>query len=216
VAIVKQNTDAKTLIGDDFELSKPLGDQKLKDDIEVELNDLIGMATAKEWFLLLKRKVTYVQMTGDVQVLQTCLSVIITGNPGTGKTRFAEILCRFLVAYGLLPKQVFVARNANELKAEHVGGTTPKVQAVVAEAMGGCLFLDEAHGLAAGGNGVGEMGDQFSKEVIKTLLTEVENNRTSLMVVLAGYKNEMEKLMRMDPGLPRRFQARLDLPDCTF
>ena len=58
------------------------------------------------------------------------------------------------------------------------------------------------------------MGDPFSKEVIKTLLTEVENNRTNLMVVLAGYKSEMDKLMRMDAGLPRRFQARLNLPNC--
>jgi hypothetical protein len=97
VVMAKQNADAKTLVGDDFELAKPLGDQKLKDDIVEELKGLIGMSTAKEWFQLLERKVMYVQMTGDVQVLQTCLSVIITGNPGTGKTRFAEILCRFLV-----------------------------------------------------------------------------------------------------------------------
>jgi hypothetical protein len=215
IQMQQQASAAKVLIADDFELGKPLGDQKLKDDIEAELDDLIGMDTAKEWFQLLKRKVLYVQMTGDVQVLQTCLSVVLTGNPGTGKTRFAELLCRFLVAYGLLPKQIFVSRNANELKAEHVGGTTPKVQACVAEAMGGCLFLDEAHGLAqSSGGGVGEMGDPFSKEVIKTLLTEVENNRTSLMVVLAGYKSEMDKLMRMDPGLPRRFQARLNLRNC--
>jgi hypothetical protein len=242
----KQANAAKILIAEDFELGKPLGDQKLKDDIEEELEDLIGMGTAKQWFRLLKRKVMYVQMTGDVQVLQTCLSVVLTGNPGTGKTRFAELLCRFLVAYGLLPKQIFVSRNANELKAEHVGGTTPKVQACVAEAMGGCLFLDEAHGeivvhtrwshcllklytglnlwrgllfslpglAQSSGGGVGEMGDPFSKEVIKTLLTEVENNRTNLMVVLAGYKSEMDKLMRMDAGLPRRFQARLNLPNC--
>jgi hypothetical protein len=75
-----------------------------------------------------------------------------------------------------------------------VGHTAPTVKEAIAEAMGGCLFLDEAYALADNG------GDGFSGEAVRTLLTEVENNRTALMVVLAGYADKMANLMRADPG----------------
>ena len=84
------------------------------------------------------------------------------------------------------PQDVFVERNALELKGTHIGWTCPQVKEMVAASMGGCLFLDEAYGLCDEGFSAG--GDPFAKEAIRTLLTEVENNRTSLMVVLAGYK----------------------------
>jgi hypothetical protein len=79
------------------------------------------------------------------------------------------------------------------------------VKAAVADAMGGCLFLDEAYALAGDG--------KFNNDAIRTLLTEVENNRTNLLVVLAGYKDKMGQLMRADPGLPRRFPQALHLAD---
>jgi hypothetical protein len=78
-------------------------------------------------------------------------------------------------------------------------------------AMGGCLFIDEAYSLADGEGG----SDVFAKEAVRTLLTEVENNRTGILVVLAGYKDKMSKLMRADPGLPRRFPNIVFLADYT-
>jgi SpoVK/Ycf46/Vps4 family AAA+-type ATPase len=103
-----------------------------------------------------------------------------------------------------------------ELKGQYVGDTAPKVIEAVAEAKGGCLFLDEAYALGDGG-GEGAAGhghaDPYAREAIRTLLTETENNRTNLMVVMAGYQDKMDRLMRMDPGLERRFQGRLHLPD---
>ena len=93
-----------------------------------------------------------------------------------------------------------------------MGQTNPQVRAAVADALGGTLFLDEAYALVQGG-GPGGGGDSFSGEAVRTLLTEVENNRTNLMVVLAGYKDKMGKLMRADPGMARRFPLRLNLPD---
>jgi stage V sporulation protein K len=95
------------------------------------------------------------------------------------------------------------------MKGKYVGHTAPTVKEALAEAMGGCLFLDEAYALADNG------GDSFSGEAVRTLLTEVENNRTGLMVVLAGYKDKMDVLMRADPGLPRRFPNELHLDDFT-
>ena len=135
--------------------------------------------------------------------------MLFLGNPGTGKTTFARMLHKFMYAFGVLPKDNFVEKNGLELKGRYVGHTAPNVKSAIADAMGGCLFLDEAYALVDSG------GDSFSSEAIRTLLTEVENNRTGLMVVLAGYKDKMGQLMRADPGLNRRFPLRLDLVDYT-
>lgn len=200
----------------DFEVDKRLGSTQLQKQADEEVQSLVGMSEAKEWFKELKKKVAYVEKTGDRTVLKTCLNMVITGNPGTGKTTFVAKLVRFLTAYGLLSKGTFVSKNALELKGEYVGETCPKVREAVAEAMGGCLFLDEAYALAdSGGSGPDRGGDGFSREAVRSLLTEVENNRTSLMVVLAGYKQPMARMLRLDPGLERRFAGRLHLPDYT-
>merc|ERR1712217_1022026 len=105
------------------------------------------------------------------------MNLVIVGNPGTGKTTFARLLFRFLRAHGVLKKDVFIERNALELKGQYCGQTAPKISEMFKMASGGCLFLDEAYALAD--------GDHFSNEAIRMLLTEVENHRTDVMVVLA-------------------------------
>merc|ERR1712110_191495 len=132
-------------------------------------------------------------------------NLVITGNPGTGKTTYARLLAKLLRAHGVLKKDVFVERNALELKGEFCGQTAPKIREIFEMSIGGCLFLDEAYALAN--------GDKFSMEAIRMLLTEVENHRTEVLVVLAGYEDKMDELMRSDPGLARRFPTTLALPD---
>ena len=116
-----------------------------------------------------------------------------------------------MFTYGVLRKDNFVMINGTSLKGSYVGQTGPKVQAVVQQAMGGTLFIDEAYNLSA--QNPGQEADQFARDVIGTLLTEIENNRTGIMVIMGGYKNKMDRLMRFDPGLQRRFPKRLHLPD---
>jgi AAA+ superfamily predicted ATPase len=112
---------------------------------------------------------------------------------------------RTLRAHGVLTKDVFIERNALELKGQYCGQTAPKIKEMFQMAMGGCLFLDEAYALAN--------GDQFSNEAIRILLTEVENHRTEVLVVLAGYEDKMQELLQADPGLARRFPTTLNLLD---
>eukprot|EP01050_Picozoa_sp_SAG11_P020528 SAG11_NODE_3474_length_2426_cov_1.681564_2_plen_376_part_00 len=116
-----------------------------------------------------------------------------------------------LKAYGVLSREgSFVEKNALELKGRYVGHTAPRVKDAIQQALGGCLFLDEAYALAAAGG-----SDSFSNEAVRTLLTEVENNRSNVLVVLAGYKDKMATLLQADPGLPRRFPHSIHLDDYT-
>jgi SpoVK/Ycf46/Vps4 family AAA+-type ATPase len=135
---------------------------------------------------------------------------VASGVAGTGKTTIARLIGRYLNAFGVLPRANFVELNSLDLKGKYVGQTAPTVKKFVADAIGGTLFIDEAPALIEGGG-----GDHYSGEAVRTLLTEVENNRTKLMVVLAGYAEKMETLMEADDGLQRRFQRRLHLDDYT-
>ena len=193
------------------EISKKLEEERLEKErkraaIDDEIEKVVGMESAKKWFEDIRGKVRFVENGGSPSVLsECCLNMVLTGNPGTGKTTLARLIFKFLRAYGVLKKDRFVEANALELKGEYCGQTAPRVISTIRSAMGGCLFLDEAYGLAG--------KETFSQEAVRTLLTEVENNRTSVMVILAGYRDKMGQFMRADPGLPRRFPMKIHLGD---
>jgi len=179
--------------------------KKEKHAIQKELDNIIGMTAPKEHLRQLQKRLEFVRLGGSPKILDTCMNVVLTGNPGTGKTTFARLLFRSLRAHGVLKKDVFIERNALELKGEYCGQTAPKIKEIFDMALGGCLFIDEAYGLAN--------GDKFSNEAIRMLLTEVENHRSEVLVVLAGYEDKMAEFFQADPGLARRFPDTLRLPD---
>lgn len=125
-------------------LCGPIACARPPQDVETEVAALVGMENVKQFFQAMRSKAEFVERGGDIVTLQTSLNLILTGNPGTGKTTVARLIARYLHAYGILPTDRFKEVNGLDLKGQYVGQTAPKVQEAVADAMGGCLFVDEA------------------------------------------------------------------------
>src|SRR5690606_32770062 len=132
--------------------------------------------------------------------------------PGTGKTSVARVLGRVFAALGLLTRSEVVEAQRSDLVGEHLGATAIKTNALVDRALGGVLFIDEAYALANPGY---SGGDAFGAEAIQTLLKRAEDDRSRLVIVLAGYPGEMDRLLASNAGLASRFNVRVGFPSYT-
>ena len=134
---------------------------------------------------------------------------VFTGPPGTGKTTVARIIGRIFAALGLLVRPEVIEAHRADLVGEHLGSTAIKTSKLVDSAIGGVLFIDEAYALH---NEAYSGGDAFGSEAIATLLKRAEDDRDRLVVVLAGYTEDMDRLLRSNPGLASRFSTRITFP----
>ncbi|ROO89409.1 type VII secretion ATPase EccA [Actinocorallia herbida] len=134
---------------------------------------------------------------------------VFTGPPGTGKTSVARVLGRIFAALGLLSRPDVVEVSRADLVGEHLGATALKTNRVIDSALGGVLFVDEAYSLIGTGY---SGGDAFGQEAVQTLLKRAEDDRDNLVVVLAGYPPDMERLLAANPGLASRFDTRVPFP----
>jgi SpoVK/Ycf46/Vps4 family AAA+-type ATPase len=134
---------------------------------------------------------------------------VFTGPPGTGKTTVARIIGRIFAALGLLVRPEVVEAHRADLVGEHLGSTAIKTNRLVDSAMGGVLFIDEAYALH---NEAYSGGDAFGSEAVATLLKRAEDDRDRLVIVLAGYTADMDRLLRSNPGLASRFSTRIAFP----
>lgn len=174
---------------------------------EEELEQLIGLSSVKRMIRKIK---AYAKK--NVGSYGFNLHMCFQGNPGTGKTEVARILSRILYSAGVLPEAKLVETDSTGLLGRFVGETGPKTQRKIQEAMGGVLFIDEAYALCAGSTASGTSGN-YGDEAIAVLLKEMEDHRGQFCVVLAGYKNEMEKMLNTNPGFKSRIQFSIDFPD---
>ena len=133
-----------------------------------------------------------------------------TGNPGTGKTTVALRMAEILHRLGYVRKGHLVAVTRDDLVGQYIGHTAPKTREVLKRAMGGVLFIDEAYYLYRPEN-----ERDYGQEAIEILLQEMENHRDDLVVILAGYKDRMERFFRSNPGLSSRIAHHIDFPDYT-
>lgn len=136
------------------------------------------------------------------------LHMCFTGNPGTGKTTVARRMGEILHALGYLRKGHLVTASRDDLVGQYVGHTAPKTREVIRRAMGGVLFIDEAYHIYRPGN-----ERDYGQETVEILLEAMEDHRADLVVILAGYKAQMDRLFSEVPGLSSRIAHHLDFPD---
>lgn len=132
---------------------------------------------------------------------------VFTGNPGTGKTTVARILAGIYKDLGILKKGHLVETDRSGLVAEYVGQTAVKTNQIIDSALDGVLFIDEAYSL------ISDSGVDYGKEAVATLLKRMEDERERLVVILAGYTNEMTAFINSNPGLQSRFTRYIEFQD---
>jgi probable Rubsico expression protein CbbX len=136
------------------------------------------------------------------------LHMCFTGNPGTGKTTVALRMAEILGQLGYVRKGHLVAVTRDDLVGQFIGHTAPKTKEVLKKAFGGVLFIDEAYYLYKPEN-----ERDYGAEAIEILLQVMENQRDDLVVILAGYKDRMERFFASNPGLASRIAHHIDFPD---
>lgn len=171
-----------------------------------ELDKLIGLEGIKREVLKLKAILHKFQNNPS----EINLNMIFYGNPGTGKTEVARIIAKLLYEEGILPQDKLIETDSSGLIAEYVGQTAVKTHAKIKEAMGGVLFIDEAYAL---NDGVHYGGGSYGKEAVVALLKDMEDYRGKFCVILAGYRDEMNEMLSLNPGFRSRINRNLDFPD---
>jgi probable Rubsico expression protein CbbX len=136
------------------------------------------------------------------------LHMSFTGNPGTGKTTVAMRMAQILFRLGYVRRGHLVAVTRDDLVGQYIGHTAPKTREILKKAMGGVLFIDEAYYLYRPEN-----ERDYGQEAIEILLQIMENNRDDLVVILAGYKDRMDRFYESNPGMSSRIAHHIDFPD---
>ncbi|MCC6853700.1 MAG: CbbX protein [Comamonadaceae bacterium] len=174
--------------------------------------DLVGLAPVKQRIrdIAALLVIDRLRVAHGLAAASPSLHMCFTGNPGTGKTTVAMRMAEILHRLGYLRKGHLVAVTRDDLVGQYIGHTAPKTKEVLKKAMGGVLFIDEAYYLYRPEN-----ERDYGQEAIEILLQVMENRRDDLVVILAGYKDRMDRFFQSNPGLSSRIAHHIDFPDYT-
>lgn len=186
-------------------------DEAALDAVRDELNRIVGLDEVKKYILGLadNARVQKRREAAGFKANRLAMHMIFAGSPGTGKTTIARLTSKYLKAAGVLRGGQLVEVSRADLVGRYVGHTAPLTRQVIESALGGVLFIDEAYSLYRGRD------DSFGLEAIDTLVKGMEDHRDDLVVVLAGYTDEMEEFLQANSGLASRFPNKIEFPDYT-
>ena len=203
----KEYKDSTMVKKDSVVMTEPLQGDPYK-----ELDELVGLTQVKEEVHSLANfvKLQKQREAHGLKIPKMSLHLVFTGSPGTGKTTVARIVARIYKDLGVLKKGHTVETDRSGLVANYVGQTATKTNAVVDSALNGVLFIDEAYALVPE-----HAGQDYGQEAISTLLKRMEDDRDKLVVIIAGYTNEMKRFINSNPGLQSRFNRYINFPDYT-
>ena len=189
---------------------RPAG-EGVVDELLAQLDAMIGLDDVKRRVRMLvsRIRIDRRRQEAGLPVGTTPGHMVFRGPPGTGKTTVARLIGRIYHDLGLLPADAFVEASRRTLVGEYLGHTATKTRGVLESALGGVLFIDEAYQLQIEGF---SSGDAFGTEAIGELLAYMENHRSGLLVIVAGYTDEMARFLAANEGLRSRFTTMVDFP----
>ena len=170
-----------------------------------ELDEMIGLESVKQQ---IKQIVFYVRTSKNRNQIPM-LHFAFLGNSGCGKTEVARLVCRIFAEEGILPSNEFIEAQRCDLIAGYIGQTSLKTQAVINKALGSTLYIDEAYAIAPTSQ------RDFGNECIATLIKAMEDHRDKLSVILSGYTDDMEELLKSNRGFSSRVPFKIYFPDYT-
>lgn len=178
-------------------------------EAERQLAEFIGLEQVKNQVARLKSSVAMelVRKQRGLTVAQRTHHLVFAGPPGTGKTTIARVVAKIYCGLGLLKKENIKEVHRADLIGQHIGETEAKTNAIIDSALDGVLFLDEAYALVATG-----AKNDFGLVAIDTLLARMENDRDRLVVIIAGYRADLDKFLDTNEGLRSRFTRSIDFP----
>lgn len=176
-----------------------------------DMNALVGLSEIKEQMNDLVALLKFNQKV-NIDISQFNLHMIFSGNPGTGKTTVARLVKEIFFNLGYISQNKLTEVTAKDLIAEYLGQTSGKTYNVVKSALGGVLFIDEAYAITSGSGD----GAQYGNECIAMLLKLMEDYKDKLIVIFAGYEEEMKNFKDANPGLISRIGYHINFPDYTL
>lgn len=203
---------AFTLTREDIEGEESLRPMTIEDVMSEMDRDFIGMESVKAAVRNLATTISANMrrsMAGVGDNNKLGVHLLLTGNPGTGKTTVARTLGKVFRTIKLLPTDKVIEADKNAMVGQYVGSTPQKVNDLVDRAMGGILFIDEAYTLSEDSSS----SNSFGKEAIETLMKRMEDDRGKFVCIMAGYRDLMEEFVRVNPGIDSRISHRIHIED---